>query len=100
MKKYYFIANGIKLRVKIKDCKIKIKVLNLYTSEDGLDYECNYFNGLENENFSIQLSNYSLIIKDNKLIVSHEQPKIKYRFSTKYECADWFNKLFTLEGDE
>ena len=96
--KLIFKADGIKLQVKRKGKKVAVKILGLYTSEDGLDYECAYFKGLEGENFSIQHSDYSLIIEGNELVVSPEQLKVSNAFTTEQDAIEWVHNLFSLGG--
>lgn len=97
--KLIFSAEGIKLQIKRKGCKVKVKVLELYTSEDGLDYECAYFDKIDNDKFTIYKSDIMSKFFTDSLSVHEVEDKVKHKFYTEQEAIDWVEALFSLRGE-
>ena len=87
--KLIFSAEGIKLQIKRKGCKVKVKVLEL--SEE--------FDSIENDEFALYKANLYTSIYLHSLAVYEVGDKIKHTFGTEQEAIDWVDGLFSLRGE-
>ena len=87
--KIIFSAEGIKLQIKLKGCKVKVKVLEL---SDGFDR-------IENDKFTVYKANLYTSIYLHSLAVYEVGDKIKHKFYTDQEAIDWVDGLFSLRGE-
>lgn len=87
--KLIFSAEGIKLQIKRKGCKVKVKVLEL--SEE--------FKKLENYKFAVYKATIFSTIDDYTLGIYEVGDKVKYTFATEQEVIDWVEALFSLRGE-
>ena len=87
--KLIFSAEGIKLQIKRKGCKVKVKVLEL---SDGFD-------NIENDEFAIYKANIATSIGQYSLGIYEVGDKIKHKFYTEQEAIDWVDRLFSLRGE-
>ena len=88
--KLIFSAEGIKLQIKRKGCKVKVKVLEL---REEFDY-------IKNNNFSIFYAQmFSVIFEIYTLGVYKIGDKIKHTFQTEQEAINWVEALFSLRGE-
>ena len=87
--KLIFSAEGIKLQIKRKGCKVKVKALEM---SDGFD-------SIENDYFILYKSNIATSVSQYSLGIYEVGDKIKHTFGTEQEAIDWVDKLFSLRGD-
>ena len=87
--KLIFSAEGIKLQIKRKGCKVKVKALEM---SDGFD-------SIENDYFILYKSNIATSVGQYSLGIYEVGDKIKHTFGTEQEAIDWVDKLFSLRGD-
>lgn len=87
--KLIFSAEGIKLQIKRKGCKVKVKVLEL---SDGFDK-------VEGDEFTIYKSNIVTSIYLHSLAVYEVGDKIKHTFCTEQEAIDCVEVLFSLRWE-
>ena len=87
--KLIFSAEGIKLQIKRKGCKVKVKVLEL--GEE--------FKRIENDKFTLYKANIATSVGQYSLGIYEVGDKIKYKFDTEQEAIDWVDWLFSLRGE-